>query len=118
MKVPANVIANIPAMRQYFNHLPKSTTVQIETMKFLFWPRYTIASVKDLIPASSVSRPITFKTLRPDHRPWYAGGNKSEFYAAAPRSTPEAPTKKYRPEGWVKLFESIQSNRPKKPHQI
>ncbi|KAI5310372.1 hypothetical protein KEM55_007815 [Ascosphaera atra] len=106
LSVPPLARRSEQTLARYFETLPRSTKLNIVTMKFMFWPRSNIVTIGDLAPASARLRPVSFRTKRPVSKPWYEGGSQVYFYA--PRKSKGNGGRRFRPEVWERIYSQLQ----------
>ncbi|KAM5496070.1 hypothetical protein McaMca56_004740 [Microsporum canis] len=97
-------------LRAYLNKLPRNATLNVETMKFNFYPKRTLVSISDLVPRSSMLRPVSFMNINPQPRPWWKGKDQVLFFAPE-KSRPARSTSNFLPEIWEQVFTQIKNNR-------
>lgn len=109
LALPAGVQGS-QAIRTFLKDIPRTAKLSIETMKFNFYPRRTEVSISQLVPAKSVTRPVSFMNTQPRSIPWYKGRDNVFFYTPE-KSRPAKGTTKFFPEAWEQVFSLIQKNR-------
>ncbi|EGD97234.1 hypothetical protein TESG_04646 [Trichophyton tonsurans CBS 112818] len=97
-------------LRAYLNKIPRNATLNVETMKFNFYPKRTLVSISDLVPRTSMVRPVSFMNINPQPRPWWKGRDQVLFFAPE-KSRPARSTPRFLPEIWEQVFTLIKSNR-------
>ncbi|KAM5472863.1 hypothetical protein MauCBS54593_002576 [Microsporum audouinii] len=97
-------------LRAYLNKLPRNATLNVETMKFNFYPKRTLVSISDLVPRSSMLRPVSFMNINPQPRPWWKGKDQVLFFAPE-KNRPAKSTSNFLPEIWEQVFTQIKNNR-------
>jgi hypothetical protein len=110
--LPETARISSEALKLYLANLPPTATLRIETQKFNLHLRRTEATVRDLVPAQSKTRPISFMYTKAKPAPWYDGfGDRTCFYAPE-KSGRAQRTHRYFPEVWDQVFAQIKKNGP------
>ncbi|EFQ99808.1 hypothetical protein MGYG_02820 [Nannizzia gypsea CBS 118893] len=110
LSLPAFTQQSREHLRAYLNKIPRNATLNVETMKFNFYPKRTLVSVSDLVPRTSMVRPVSFMNINPQPRPWWKGKDQVFFFAPE-KSRPAKSTARFLPEIWEQVFTLIKSNR-------
>ncbi|KAF3483950.1 uncharacterized protein GIQ15_03274 [Arthroderma uncinatum] len=110
LSLPAFTQQSKEHLRTYLNKIPRTATLNIETMKFNFYPKRTLVSIADLAPRKSKLRPVSLMNINPQPRPWWKGKDQVLFFAPE-KSRPAKSTSRFLPEAWEKVFAQIKNNR-------
>ncbi|KAK2882416.1 hypothetical protein FQN49_000368 [Arthroderma sp. PD_2] len=110
LSLPAFTQQSREHLRTYLNKVPRNATLNIETMKFNFYPKRTLVSISDLAPRTSMLRPVSFMNTNPQPRPWWKGKDSVLFFTPE-KSRPARSTSKFLPEIWEQVFAQIKKNR-------
>lgn len=109
LALPAFAQQSREHMLSYLKNIPRTATLNIETMKFNFYPRRTQVAISDLFPAKALTRPVSFININPQPRPWWKGQDGVYFFAPE-KNRPAKSTPKFFPEAWEQVFAQVKQN--------
>jgi hypothetical protein len=112
LALPETARVSSEALKVYLANLPLTATLRLETLKFNLYLRRTEVTVRDLVPARSMTRPMSFMYTKPKPAPWYAGFGDRTFFYAPEKSRRAQRTHRFFPEVWDHVFAQIKNNKP------
>lgn len=98
----------------YAKDLPPTAMLFLTTMRFNTIPRQTAVRLGDLTAEKDLTRPVSFRNLRPAPRPWWAGRSPTQYFTDHKSHSAGKRSTAFYPELWPTIFRRIQENAPSK----
>ncbi|PGH14090.1 hypothetical protein AJ80_06095 [Polytolypa hystricis UAMH7299] len=109
LHLPAVAQQSRANMLSYLKSVPRNAKLNIETMKFNFYPKRVEVSLSDLVPSKSITRPVSFMNTNPQAVAWWKPKERINFFTPE-KNRPTPPTSRFFPEVWEQVFSQIKKN--------